>query len=52
MSHHATRTGYAKLVDRLNRFSQGAPPGETLDRILRLRFSEREASVVSQLPIN
>ena len=51
MSHHATRSGYARLVDRLNRFPQGAPPGETLNRILRLLFSEREADLVSLLPI-
>ena len=51
MSHHATRSGYARLVDRLNRFPQGAPPAETLNQILRLLFSEREAELVSLLPI-
>ena len=51
MSHHATRSGYARLVDRLNRFPQGAPPGDTLDRILRLLFSEHEAALVALLPI-
>ena len=51
MSHHATRSGYARLVDRINRFPQGAPPAETLNRILRLLFSEREAELVSRLPI-
>ena len=51
MAHLATRSGYASLVDRLNRFPQGAPPGETLNKILRLLFSEREAELVAGLPI-
>ena len=51
MSHHAQRSGYADLVDRLNRFPQGAPSSETLYQILALLFSEREAAIVSQLPI-
>jgi ferredoxin len=51
MAHLATRSGYASLVDRLNRFPQGAPPGETLNKILHLLFSEREAELVAGLPI-
>jgi ferredoxin len=51
MAHLATRSGYARLVDRLNRFPQGAPPGETLNKILRLLFSKREAELVADLPI-
>jgi len=51
MAHLATRSGYARLVDRLNRFPQGAPPGETLNKILRLLFSERDAELVAGLPI-
>ena len=51
MAHLATRSGYASLVDRLNRFPQGAPPGETLSKILRLLFTEREAELVAGLPI-
>ena len=51
MAHHATRSGYARLVDRLNRFPQGAPPGETLNKILRLLFTEGEADLVASLPI-
>jgi Pyruvate/2-oxoacid:ferredoxin oxidoreductase delta subunit len=39
------------LVDRLNRFPQGAPPSDTLYKILSVLFSEREAQVVAQLPI-
>jgi ferredoxin len=51
MSHVTLRSGYTELVDRLNRFPQGAPPSETLYKILAVLFSEREAQVVSQLPI-
>lgn len=51
MSHHAHRTGYAELVDRLNRFPQGAPPSQSLYEILKLLFSEHEAALIAQLPI-
>lgn len=51
MAHLGAPTGYAALVDRLNRFPQGAPPSELLYRILRLLFGEREAALVAQLPI-
>lgn len=42
---------YQNLVARLNRFPQGAPPSPSLYRILELLFSEREAELVSRLPI-
>ena len=51
MSHVTLKSGYTELVDRLNRFPQGAPPSESLYKILAILFSEREAEVVSQLPI-
>ena len=51
MSHTTLRSGYEHLVDRLNRFPQGAPPSETLFKILALLFSEREAELVALLPI-
>ncbi len=51
MSHHTAREGYQRLEERLNRFPQGAPPSETLYKILSLLFSEREAGLVAQLPI-
>ena len=51
MSHHLVRTGYTGLVERLNRFSQGATPSESLFKILKILFSERDAAMVSQLPI-
>jgi formate hydrogenlyase subunit 6/NADH:ubiquinone oxidoreductase subunit I len=51
MAHATARTGYRDLVERLNRFPQGAPPSDLLDRILRILFTEREAGLVSALPI-
>ncbi len=38
-------------MDRLNRFPQGAPPSRLLDKILSILFSQKEARLVSQLPI-
>jgi Na+-translocating ferredoxin:NAD+ oxidoreductase RNF subunit RnfB len=51
MAHTTLKSGYTHLVDRLNRFPQGAPPSETLYKILEILFSEREAAWVAQLPI-
>jgi len=51
MAHHTLKSGYASLVERLNRFPQGAPPSELLFKILRTLFSEREAELVALLPI-
>src|SRR5512137_1412296 len=51
MAHHHTRSVYDRLTDRLNRHPQGAPPAESLFRILQILFSEREAALVSVLPI-
>lgn len=51
MSHTTLKSGYTELVDRLNRFPQGAPPSESLYKILQLLFSEREAGLVALLPI-
>lgn len=42
---------YHHLVDRLNRFPQGAPPSDSLYAILKILFSEREAGLAAQLPI-
>jgi ferredoxin len=52
MAHHNTiKSAYSKLSDRLNHFPQGAPPSELLFQILKILFSEREAELVSLLPI-
>ena len=39
------------MVDRLNRFPQGAPPSKLLNRILAMLMNDREASLLSLLPI-
>ncbi len=51
MSHHTLKSGYKALVERLNRFPQGAPPSQTLYHILELLFSPKEAELVALLPI-
>ncbi len=51
MAHNTIKSGYQQLVERLNRFPQGAPPSETLYKILRVLFNEREAGLVALLPI-
>lgn len=51
MAHHTLKSGYEQLTDRLNHFPQGAPPSELLYRILEMLFSEKEAALVSLLPI-
>ena len=51
MAHLTVKDGYHHLADRLNRFPQGAPPTELLFKILAMLFSEREAQLVSQLPV-
>ncbi len=51
MAHHTVRSSYTELTERLNRFPQGAPPSALLDGILRMLFTEREAALVSLLPI-
>jgi ferredoxin len=51
MAHHTIRSGYQGLVERLNRFPQGAPPSELLHKILQMLFSEQEAGLVALLPI-
>ena len=51
MAHIVVQSAYHRLTDRLNRFPQGAPPSPLLFRILKLLFEEREAELVSLLPI-
>ncbi len=51
MAHLAARSGYDRLVKRLNKFPQGAPPSKLLFEILRLLMSEKEASLVALVPI-
>jgi ferredoxin len=53
MAHHITikQNSYYNLTERINRFPQGAPPSDLLFEILKILFSEREAGLVSLLPI-
>lgn len=39
------------MVERLNRFPQGAPPSKLLYGILRILVSEKEAGIIARLPI-
>ncbi|MDA8137136.1 MAG: hypothetical protein M0036_00675 [Desulfobacteraceae bacterium] len=51
MAHLTQASGYHQLVQRLNRFPQGAPPSQSLYQILKILFSPREAERVARLPI-
>ena len=51
MSHQLVKSGYTTLIDRINRFPQGAPTSDTLYKILKILFSEKDAALVSLLPI-
>jgi hypothetical protein len=33
MAHHTIKSGYSQLIDRLNRFPQGAPPSKLLNQM-------------------
>ena len=51
MAHRLNNSAYNRLTDRLNRFPQGAPPSSLLEKILSILMDEREAALVSLLPI-
>ncbi|HKK91702.1 MAG TPA: 4Fe-4S dicluster domain-containing protein [Desulfobacteraceae bacterium] len=51
MAHNLQKNSFSRLVDRLNKFPQGAPPSKRLFQILQMLFSEQEADLVSSLPI-
>lgn len=51
MSHIVGKDAYKSLEERLNKFPQGAPPSETLYKILSMMFTEKEAALVAKLPI-
>lgn len=51
MAHHTAKHGYSSLAERLNRFPLGAPPSESLYKILSILMSEKEAGLIAQLPI-
>ena len=51
MAHIAAQSAYRNLSKRLNRFPQGASPSALLTKILKILFDEKEAEMVSLLPI-
>jgi len=51
MAHTTLKTSYSALADRLNRYPQGAPTSDLLFEILSMLFSEKEAGLVSLMPI-
>ena len=51
VSHLVAKDAYKSLEERINKYPQGAPKSETLNEILKLLFSEREADLVSKLPV-
>lgn len=51
ISSHSRQKSYHQLTERLNRFPQGAPESELLEKILKMLLSEREAELVTLLPI-
>ena len=51
MGHLTTRDAYKNLEERINWFTQGAPPSETLYKILQVLYTEKEAKWVARLPV-
>ena len=53
MAHHNSikESSYKNLIERINRFPQGAVESDLLFQILKMLLSEREAGLVSLLPI-
>jgi len=51
MAHRTLKASHQRLVERLNRFPQGAPPSELLFQILKVLFTEEEAGLVALLPV-
>ncbi|PKM85038.1 MAG: (Fe-S)-binding protein [Firmicutes bacterium HGW-Firmicutes-11] len=51
MGHITSKDAYKNLEERINWFTQGAPPTESLYRILQVLFTEQEAKLVALLPV-
>ena len=51
MAHQTLKNSYERMVERLNRFPQGAPPSQRLFDILSILVDEREAALIAKLPI-
>ncbi len=51
MGHLTTKDAYKSLEERINWFTQGAPPSEALYKILQVLYTEKEAKWVALLPV-
>lgn len=51
MGHHTIKNGYQSFADRLNLLPQGAPQTKALYPLLEALVSEKEAEVLSLLPV-
>jgi Pyruvate/2-oxoacid:ferredoxin oxidoreductase delta subunit len=51
VAHATAKASYEQLSRRLNKFPVGAPPSELFYDILAMLFTEREARLVSRLPV-
>jgi Na+-translocating ferredoxin:NAD+ oxidoreductase RNF subunit RnfB len=51
MAHFTTKSGYEKFTERLNKFPLGVVESDTLYEILKTLVTEKEASMLSVLPI-
>ena len=51
MGHITSKNAYKSLEERINWFTQGAPASETFYKILQVLYTEKEARVVSMLPV-
>jgi len=51
MAHHTGTYVYERFSQRINKFPQGAPPSESWYKILKILFSEKEAELLSLVPL-
>ena len=51
MGHITSKDAYKNLEDRINWFTQGAPPSATFYKILQVLYTEKEAKWVALLPV-
>jgi ferredoxin len=51
MAHHIGISAYERFSRRINKFPQGAPPSESWHKILKILFSEKEADLLSLVPL-
>ncbi|WKY46617.1 4Fe-4S dicluster domain-containing protein [Eubacteriaceae bacterium ES3] len=51
MGHITSKDAYKNLEERINWFTQGAPPTESLYKILQVLYTQEEAKKVALLPV-